>query len=234
MGEKIINIFFPRTCPVCGKIVKVSGELICKECKREVRYISEPKCQKCGKRLKENVSLCKDCKEHKHEYDRGVCVFEYAGPIKESMYRFKYKNAREYGEFYGLETAKRYKRLFDKWNIDCIMAVPMYKKKEVARGYNQAYVFAKAVSKYTGIPIIDKCLVRTKNTIPQKEMIGIQRKKNLENAFAIYKGKIKDYKRVLIVDDIYTTGSTIDACAGLLKAAGVEEVCFLCISTGVL
>lgn len=234
MREKFINIFFPRTCPVCGKVVQESGGLICQDCKRKVRYISEPKCQKCGKSLKESVSLCKDCKNHKHIYNQGVCVFEYAGEIKESLYRFKYKNVREYGEFYGTEAVKRYKKIFEKWKIDCIMAVPMYKKKEIQRGYNQAQVFAKAVSKHAKIPMVNKCLIRTRNTIPQKELTGIQRKKNLENAFAIYKEKIKGYQRVLLVDDIYTTGSTIDACAGLLKAAGIKEIYFLCISTGVL
>lgn len=234
MKEKILNVFFPRTCPVCGEVVKGQDKFVCDKCKGKVFYMKEPKCAKCGKSLKEDGTLCKDCREHKHAYEKGVCLFQYAGGIKESMYRFKYKNAREYGAYYGWETAKRYGKLFEQWGIDYIMAVPVSKKKEIKRGYNQAYVYAKEISRYTKIPMDKKCLVRVEDTKPQKEFVGIARKKNVENAFAIYEEKAKEYNKVLLVDDIYTTGSTIDACTRVLKAAGVKEVYFVCISAGVL
>ena len=112
MKEKILNVFFPRTCPVCGEVVKGQDKFVCDKCKGKVFYMKEPKCAKCGKSLKEDGTLCKDCREHKHAYEKGVCLFQYAGGIKESMYRFKYKNAREYGAYYGWETAKRYGKLF--------------------------------------------------------------------------------------------------------------------------
>ena len=91
MKEKILNVFFPRTCPVCGEVVKGQDKFVCDKCKGKVFYMKEPKCAKCGKSLKEDGTLCKDCREHKHAYEKGVCLFQYAGGIKESMYRFKYK-----------------------------------------------------------------------------------------------------------------------------------------------
>ena len=115
MKEKILNVFFPRTCPVCGEVVKGQDKFVCDKCKGKVFYMKEPKCAKCGKSLKEDGTLCKDCREHKHAYEKGVCLFQYAGGIKESMYRFKYKNAREYGAYYGWETAKRYGKLFERY-----------------------------------------------------------------------------------------------------------------------
>lgn len=86
-------------------------------------------------------------------------------------------------------------KLFEQWGIDCIMAVPVSKKKEIKRGYNQAYVYAKEISRYTKIPMDKKCLVRVEDTKPQKEFVGIARKKNVENAFAIYEEKAKNIIR---------------------------------------
>ena len=112
--------------------------------------------------------------------------------------------------------------------------MPVSKKKEIKRGYNQAYVYAKEISRYTKIPIDKKCLVRVEDTKPQKEFVGIARKKNVENAFAIYEEKAKEYNKVLLVDDIYTTGATVQACTEALQEAGVEQVYVgvICIGEG--
>ena len=112
------------------------------------------------------------------------------------------------------------------------MAVPVSKKKEIKRGYNQAYVYAKEISRYTKIPMDKKCLVRVEDTKPQKEFVGIARKKNVENAFAIYEEKAKEYNKVLLVDDIYTTGTTIDTVSEVLLKGGAERIYYICVSIG--
>lgn len=232
MLEKIAKVFFPDVCPICGKVLK-KGQKICKECGEEIVIIEEPKCVKCGKPLTDSGKLyCADCNKKKHFFEKGVSVFEYSGTLRESIHRFKYENTREYADFYGSVAGRKYGKIFRQWGIDIIIPVPMYNKKVRRRGYNQAEVFAKAVSAYTGINMEEKILVRIKDTVPQKELSDEQRKENLSKAFAVDADKLCGVRNVLLVDDIYTTGSTIDACAKLLLAAGVEKVYFLCISAG--
>jgi ComF family protein len=232
MLERLTNIFFPAVCPICER-VQSKGERICENCKEEIVIIREPKCIKCGKPLRiEEKLYCADCDGKKHFFEKGVAVFEYSGVFRESLYRFKYDNARDYADFYGYTAAQVYGETLKAWKVQAILPVPMYHKKEIKRGYNQAQVFAKAVSRYTKIPMDEKCFVRRKATVPQKELSDEMRKENLQGAFAVNTDRLSAYKRVLLVDDIYTTGSTIDACARLLLMSGVEKVYFLCISSG--
>lgn len=232
MLENFWRIFFPAVCPICGRVLGKETK-ICDDCKKEVAVIKEPRCIKCGKPLITDEKLyCKDCEKKKHYFDKGVSVFEYSDVFKESMYRFKYGNAREYADYYGNVAATKYAELLKEWNIEVIIPVPMYNKKEKKRGYNQATVFGRALSKYTGLKLDTCVLIRSKNTVPQKELNDEQRRENLRDAFKIDAERIKGVHSVLLVDDIYTTGSTIDACARLLKQAGVEKVYFLCISSG--
>ena len=107
----------------------------------------------------------------------------------------------------------------------------MYRKKERKRGYNQAEVFAKSLADYSGIPVDGRLVGRVRNTTPQKELNDQERKKNLKEAFALIR-EDAGYRKVLLIDDIYTTGSTVDAIAEVLRSAGVEEIYFLCISIG--
>ena len=103
--------------------------------------------------------------------------------------------------------------------------------KQKKRGYNQAEVFARELSFYTDIPVEDKWIIRIKNTRPQKELNDVERKNNLKGAFQICKMGVK-YNKVLVVDDIYTTGSTIDAVAEVLSQTGVQSVFSICICIG--
>ena len=112
-----------------------------------------------------------------------------------------------------------------------IVPVPMYRLKQKGLGYNQAETFAVALARECGLPVDAGLVRRKRNTTPQKELNDLERKKNLENAFGITK-ETWDYKNVLGVDDIYTTGSTVDAVAKVLKEAGAEKIYFLCISIG--
>ena len=232
MLQKLTNAFFPAVCPICGKIPD-GGRKICGECRKDIVVIGNPKCVKCGKPLMSEERLyCNDCSRKKHFFEKGASVFEYSGVFRESLYRFKYGNAREYADFYGSVAADIYGRTVIGWKIHVIIPVPMYYRKEIKRGYNQAQVFAKSLSRYTHIGINEKCLIRKKNTLPQKELSDEMRKENLFKAFGVDKDQMSGCKNVLLVDDIYTTGSTIDACAKVLLAAGAERVYFICISAG--
>ena len=232
MVESIINIFFPRVCPICGKIIS-GGEDICRQCEKNISIIREPKCQKCGKPMRGADKIyCRDCQERERAFDRGIAVFEHKGKIKESIYRFKYDNNRNNVAYYGRTAIAIYARQIREWKIDAIVPVPIHKKRERKRGYNQASVFAEELARRTGIALKKNIIIRKKNTMPQKDLNREMRTQNLKYAFAVDCGKIKEIENVLLVDDIFTTGSTAEACSRILKKAGVKHVYVLCISAG--
>lgn len=112
-----------------------------------------------------------------------------------------------------------------------IVPIPLHRKKKRLRGYNQAEIVAKHLGEMMGIPVDSRSVIRSRYTRPQKELNDKERKQNLKHAFSVT-GQWKNYKTVLVIDDIYTTGSTIDTVAEELKSRGVQKVCFLTISIG--
>ena len=231
LKEDILNVFFPPRCPVCDGVIQLESD-ICPDCRKKVNVIKEPACMKCGKQLEnERTEFCSDCRKKRHYFSQGKAVFVYEGGIRQSMYRFKYSNKREYASFYAKEAAKNYGEWIKRKGIEVIIPVPMYYWKERERGYNQAAVFARKLGKLCDIPTQCRMVKRIRNTTPQKELNELERKANLKKAFQLVPN-IVEYKKILLVDDIYTTGSTIDAVAEVLLLAGAEEVYFVCISIG--
>ncbi len=200
----------------------------------KVYYTREPVCKKCGRMLQEASKVyCDECDRGIHQFEQGVSLFVHTGDIRNSIYDFKYKNRRDYADFFSREIVNNYGKYFEKWNIDAIIPVPIHKSREIKRGYNQAAEFAKQIARKTGILYDDKLIIRKNKTSPQKEFSDYMRYVNLRGAFGVDVSKAKRYRNVLIVDDIYTTGATIDACAYILKKAGIQKVYFACISAGV-
>ena len=231
LRELGLGLLFPRRCPICDEIAPV-GEKICLDCIKKVKYTGSQTCMRCGKPVEsKRVEYCYDCSRKQHNFCQGKSVFLYAGGMKESMYRFKYQNKREYADFYAAEAMQLYGKWLHERQVEVIVPIPMYTAKKRLRGYNQAEVFAEALGRESGIPVKKNLAERIRNTVPQKKLNDIDRKKNLKGAFKISQDIVK-YKKVLLVDDIYTTGSTMDAVAGELRTAGIDKIYFLCISIG--
>lgn len=228
----ILDILFPRTCPVCQKIVGDRGEKICRKCRPKLVYIKEPICKKCGKQLDSMImEYCYDCNKKPHVFDRGVSCFAYKNEIKNSIYQYKYNNKREYAEFYTEEMVKTQGEQLLRWNPDVVIPIPLHKKRKKRRGFNQSELLAKGIAEYLNIPTAFSYIKRTTNTKPLKELNDKERKESLVHAFTTKSGSCP-WESVLLVDDIYTTGSTVDAISGLLKAKGVKKVYVLTLCIG--
>lgn len=230
--ESLLDAVYPTTCPVCDRIEKPAK--ICDKCRKKLHYIGQQRCLKCGKAMGDAVTqYCYDCERKKHIFEQGAAVWSYSEDIKDSIYRFKYKNHRIYADVYGDEIKNSIGALIRNWNADAVIPVPIHKRKRQLRGYNQAELIARAISERCEIALDCDILSRVVFTKPQKELDDGGRLKNLENAFHIEKNVVK-YSKVILVDDIYTTGATIDACASVLLAAGVKQVYYvaLCIGRG--
>ena len=151
--------------------------------------------------------------------------------MRHIILKIKYNNKREYLEGFAKLMAVRYRELIDKSNIDCIIPVPLHKSRQRERGFNQSDILAKYLSVYLDIPTYPEYLKRIKKTKDKKGLNKDERRHNLDNAF-VAKDIPVYIKNVLIVDDVYTTGTTIEKCAIALKKAGVKNIYFLTVCTG--
>jgi ComF family protein len=226
----LLNLVFPRRCPICDEIVVPYGNLICKNCQENLKYVKDPFCMKCGKQLKEHIEFCHDCINLQHFYNKGFALYDYQS-IKSSLYRYKYKGRQEYADFYGKEIAQHLGEQIRGLHVDALIPVPLHRKKLKSRGYNQSALLANAIGKELNIPVMDKLIYRIKNTVPQKELDNHQRQNNLKKAFKISENVVK-LRAIIIVDDIYTTGSTIDCISKEFIKVGIENIYFITIAIG--
>ena len=231
-SARLSNLIFPRRCPICDGLTGSHRILICGDCGKRLKTVAEPACKKCGKPLEaEEIEYCGDCSRRKHAYIRGKAVFPYDGLMRASIARFKYRNRREYADFYAAELVKSCGDAARAWEADALIPIPLHRSRRRKRGFNQAELVARKVGKMLGIPVETGVLLRTKKTSPQKELNDTQRRANLKNAFQVRQNDVR-LRKVILVDDIYTTGSTIDAAAAALLEHGVEKVYFLAICIG--
>ena len=229
---RLLNLIYPRRCPICDEITGGYGKLICRNCAQKTEPLEEPLCKKCGKSLpKEEEEYCPDCSHRKHLYTRGRAALEYDSRMRASISRFKYQNRREYADFYAQILLDTCREAVQGWQPDALVPIPLHKSRRRKRGFNQAELVAKRIGRELDIPVLCDWLIRVKKTAPQKELSDLERRQNLKNAFQLKKNDVR-LKKVLLVDDIYTTGSTIDAAASVLLAHGVEKVYFLSICIG--
>ncbi len=233
--DRLLDIFFPPRCAICDIVIPMGQGHICQDCRKKLTYLKDPVCLKCGKEISSaEEEYCLDCKKRNRTYDKGFPVFNYVPPVRDAIMAFKYQGRQEYAIFYAEEIYSRYGQEFKRLGVEALIPVPVHRNKLVTRGYNQAQLIAVELSKLTGIKLRTDLLQRTEFTMPQKELSDDERDKNMRKAFKggyAIESEIS-LKRVLLVDDIYTTGSTIEACTRILKAMGVENVYYTSVAIG--
>ena len=231
-------MIYPRRCPICGNIVVPRNRLVCESCKLKVVRIKEPRCKCCSKPVDtEEQEFCYDCSHKKFAFEYGYSMWIYDATMKRSIGWFKYNRRKEYADFYVTELAKWYGKRILGMRPDALIPVPVHRSREHQRGFNQADIIARKLGKALNIPIYTDILIRTRKTLPQKELSNTDRLKNIQHAFEVKEDTLKkatSLRCVILIDDIYTTGSTLDACARVLKKVGVNEIYFitLCIGQG--
>ncbi len=229
--NKLWRLLYPSRCPVCDGIVAPYGAKVCFSCRKKLKIIQEPYCLKCGKSLRDDEQeFCLDCSRQEHIFVCGAALYEYES-IYESLYRFKYGRRSEYAEFYGEEIARFLGERIRSWNADALVPVPIHGKRLRERGYNQARLLAEQIGRQLGIPVYGQMVKRVQNTLPQKELGPKERQNNLKRAFKLYENDVK-LDTIIIIDDIYTTGSTIDAVGKVLMEAGAKRIYFVTLAIG--
>jgi len=222
----LLDLIFPKYCLGCGR----EGDWLCPTCLKKIVFVKSQTCPGCG-RLSQDGKFCPRClKPHGLRGIVVACYFE-EGPIRELIHNFKYNHILELGNFLGKILAETLKENFNLKENILIVPVPLYWLRENQRGYNQAEILAREVSKILQLPF-GKILLKKRGTKRQVDLKGRERRSNLKKVFQI-KSKIDlTRKTVILVDDITTTGTTLQECAKILRQAGAKRVWGLVVARG--
>ena len=227
--DRILNLLYPRHCPGCAEILKDQNMLLCPSCRSSLSPIMEDYCLRCGKPVDTGTEYCEECSRRKRYFTAGRSVFVYDARWKRSLERYKYYGYREFADFYAEAMVRCCRTDLRRWKPDLIVPVPLHRKKQRRRGFNQSWLLARKISRLTGIPAEKDLVVKNRATASQKKLSAPERKKNLRGAFSVRR-RITGIT-VLVIDDVYTTGSTVEEMAAALKAAGAAKVYFLTLCT---
>lgn len=212
-----LDLLFPQWCVGCGK----GGAFICPSCRLSLLRIMPPLCPGCG-RPQLNGILCPGCVSRQVEIDGIRSPFRFDGVIRQAVHQLKYRNLRALA----VTLAKLLQDYLatNPMPGEVLVPVPLHPKRVRERGYNQSGLLAKELGKLTSLPIIDDCLIRQRHTPPQAKTPTVnERRSNVTNVFTCRDSRFQD-RQVLLIDDVSTSGATLDACAAALKAAGAASV----------
>jgi ComF family protein len=196
-----------------------------------------PVCPVCGIPFESPETLlhspehqCRACRQTPPTFDQALSTGQFEGPLREAIHQFKYRPCRSLGRPLGDWMADRIRLV---GNVDIIMPVPLHIKRLRQRGFNQALLLAHRLSKRYNIPLSCDNLARVRPTRPQVELTGDERIKNVRGAFALHKPGAVEARHVVLVDDVFTTGATMNECAIVLKKCSAAQVTVLTLARAI-
>lgn len=218
----VIDLFFPRQvkCVTCSEEVDKFG--ICEKCARLLTLIPSPTCEICGGENSGKGKVCVECKGRHFNFVKNYSIFSYVDDVRNKIVSFKQNGNKAIGEMFAYFISDKYDEINAKHNIDIVIPVPISDARRKSRKFNQSEVLCSQISDRDKVN--NSILIRTKDTPHQTGLSRSNREENLKNSFEIKDKKIIKSKTILVVDDIYTTGATLNACAKVLKNCGAKEI----------
>ena len=211
------------TCAVCGAEL-YEDAYFCARCRAQLPYNTGCVCSKCGRAVAEEAPVCLECKAHMPSYDRARSAFCYEGALVPLIKKFK-TGGRHLAAALADAMLPVLQREFA--DADLLVGVPMTRRARRRRGYDQSRLLAEALSARSGIPLEASLLVKTRETAAQKKLSRRERAENLKGSFRVHERVKCRGKRILVIDDVLTTGATASAVAETLLRAGAARVCVL-------
>lgn len=207
--EKILNLIYPQTCGICGKINENS---LCKKCEIKLNKQAE------NRIIKEGTEI-----EDKY-FNELMYIFRYEGKIRKIIIDYKF-NEKSYIYVTFVNFLLKNKKIFENIkNYDTIIPVPISKKRQKERGYNQSLLIARKIAEKTNLELMNNCLIKTKNIIEQSKLNKEDRLQNIYGVYELTNRQLIENKKILLIDDIYTTGSTVNECSRILRRANPEKI----------
>ncbi|MFC1902557.1 ComF family protein [Chloroflexota bacterium] len=212
-----LDLLFPRWCIGCGK----EGDFLCRSCCQSLPRIMPPLCPRCG-RPQPSGTLCPGCITWQAEIDGIRSPFRFDGLLRQAIHQLKYRNIRAMA--ISLANLLHEYIVANPVSGEVLAPVPLHQKRLRERGYNQSSLLARELGKLIGFPVVDDCLIRQRHASPQAKTSNvIERQRNVAGAFTCRDERLRG-KQILLIDDVATSGATLDACATVLKAAGAASV----------
>jgi ComF family protein len=217
LGGLALDLLFPQKCIGCGR----GGLVLCSECRASLPRVMPPLCPLCGRPQPSGI-LCPGCVGWQASIDGIRSPFRFEGTVRQAVYQLKYRNLR-------VLAGPLARLLYDYLSSnplpgEVLVPVPLHRKRLRERGYNQSGLLAHQLGKLTGLPVVDDCLVRERQASPQARSANVEeRRDNVAGAFICRDDRLTD-RGVLLIDDVATSGATLDACAEALKEAGAAMV----------
>lgn len=210
---------FPPRCLLCQ--TRINDGEFCAPCSRSLPFLTTA-CARCAAPLPANSPACGRCLKRPPQFDAAVAVFRYAAPVDRLVLGFKYRGRLDWGRVLGKALAEQLQMLDTDTSVDAVIPVPLHRRRLRQRGYNQSLELARPVARALGLPIWVRAVRRVRPTPPQTRLAHAQRRRNVRRAFmatAAVSGK-----RLAIIDDVMTSGHTVEALARCLKQAGAKKV----------
>ncbi|MEW5768050.1 MAG: ComF family protein [bacterium] len=232
----IVDFLFPSVCLICGRFLKEEEkEAVCPKCWAEIQLIHPPWCERCGLPLApsfEGISapLCRGCREGKRCFHQARAVGIYEGILRKTIHLFKFGQKEALARLLGGLMAEYPDQYWPELKVDFILPVPLHRRRLRSRGFNQAELLSKIVSLNLNLPLLTGNLLRTRFTIPQIELTKEQRLTNLKGAFKVRRREEIEGRSLLLIDDVFTTGATMNECSRALLEAGAAKVYCLALA----
>ncbi len=233
--RRVLDLVLPSTCAYCNSPTEASAvPFFCSACWSDFSVLSGPFCPSCGRPFESSEALshspdhvCQSCRMKPPRFDQALSVGYFEGSLREAVHQFKYRPCHALGKPLGAWMSGNLRVLT---SIDSIMPVPLHRSRLRRRGFNQALLLAYPLSRDNDMPLCFDNLWRVRPTRPQVELSGEDRIKNVAGAFALRRPLEVAGASVLLVDDVFTTGATLNECANVLKIAGAASVTALTLA----
>ncbi|MGB2698055.1 MAG: ComF family protein [Candidatus Zixiibacteriota bacterium] len=219
----IIDFVLPSHCITCGNYLSQQERIVCDVCWDNLEVLPSPFCPVCKNILEQGNLLCRICTERKNLCAvRSLGVFD--NYYQKMIHGFKYQQKMSLGQRLGKRLGEKLKDDKLTSGFDCIIPVPLHSTRKRERGFNQSEILAQELSDVTHIPVLKKVLKRTRNTKDQTKLTPEERIENVRGAFTLKDPEKIEGKKIILVDDVMTTGATLEECAIVLREAGVERI----------
>lgn len=218
---------YPPICAGCGS----PGYRLCRDCIRKIQLLSGAVCQICGEPIRNDQAICAACRETPPPFDASRSAAVYQDVVRKSIHALKYHRNLGLGDLYAPLLSHVVRQ--NEWVLDLILSVPLSPSRERERGYNQSALLARPLALDLDVPYHPFGLNRIRDTQSQVSLSGIERRQNVAGAFSAERAIVTE-KRVLVIDDVTTTGATLRACAAALRSADARAIFCLTLARPVL
>ena len=225
--KTLFQFFLPPQCNCCETFIEEGRQGLCSDCLSAVRWIEPPFCTQCGNPFVPRQGkghLCGRCLDQKRYFTIGRALGHYEGPLREAIHRWKYEEKIYLSSLFGEWMERSFSQYWKASLFDLLVPVPLHPQRLRERGFNQALLLVRELSHRTGIPYRKRLLEKRERTVPQVHLSGVDREKGVKGAFGLAEREGVQGKVILLVDDVYTTGATVNECARVLIAGGAQRV----------